>query len=139
MRLCKDDVPGAGVAGDVPRVFRRDSGQVRLRHEAPRDRAGSFDPQLIAQYQRRFSGFDDKIISRYARGMTTREITGGTAPKAIYCADYLAHSRGDAVNAVLAAVGYNFRLLLRRLALLWAKILDALCAPPTLTYRSIAT
>jgi putative transposase len=40
----------------------------------PRDRAGSFDPQLIAKYQRRFPGFDDKIISMYARGMSTREI-----------------------------------------------------------------
>lgn len=40
----------------------------------PRDRAGSFDPQLIAKYQRRFLGFDDKIISMYARGMSTREI-----------------------------------------------------------------
>src|SRR3546814_17937904 len=44
--------------------------------EVPRDRAGSFDPQLIAKYQRRFPGFDDKIISMYARGMSTREITG---------------------------------------------------------------
>jgi transposase-like protein len=42
----------------------------------PRDRAGSFDPQLITRYQRRFPGFDDKIISMYARGMSTREITG---------------------------------------------------------------
>jgi putative transposase len=40
----------------------------------PRDRAGSFDPQLIAKYQRRFLGFDDKIISMYARGMSTRKI-----------------------------------------------------------------
>ena len=42
----------------------------------PRDRQSSFDPQLIAKYQRRFPGFDDKIISMYARGMSTREITG---------------------------------------------------------------
>ena len=35
----------------------------------PRDRAGTFDPQLIAKYQRRFPDFDDKIISMYARGM----------------------------------------------------------------------
>lgn len=44
--------------------------------DVPRDRQGSFDPQLIAKYQRRFPGFDDKIISMYARGMSTREITG---------------------------------------------------------------
>jgi putative transposase len=48
----------------------------RLALEVPRDRQASFDPQLIAKYQRRFPGFDDKIISMYARGMSTREITG---------------------------------------------------------------
>jgi putative transposase len=42
----------------------------------PRDRQASFDPQLIAKYQRRFPGFDEKIISMYARGMSTREIVG---------------------------------------------------------------
>src|ERR1700724_2015384 len=42
----------------------------------PRDRHGSFEPQLIAKYQRRFPGFDDKIISMYARGMSTRDIQG---------------------------------------------------------------
>ncbi|MDQ0524238.1 hypothetical protein QO017_005591 [Methylobacterium gregans] len=40
----------------------------------PRDRQATFDPQLIARYQRRFPGFDDKIVSLYARGMSTREI-----------------------------------------------------------------
>lgn len=43
---------------------------------APRDRTGTFDPALIAKYQRRFPGFDAKIISMSARGMSTREITG---------------------------------------------------------------
>ena len=42
----------------------------------PRDRAGTFDPKLIAKYQRRFPDFDEKIISMYARGMTVREIRG---------------------------------------------------------------
>lgn len=51
-----------------------DSGKIEI--DVPRDRAGSFDPQLIAKYQRRFPGFDDKIVSMYARGMSTREITG---------------------------------------------------------------
>jgi putative transposase len=40
----------------------------RLELEIPRDRQSNFDPQLIAKYQRRFPGFDDKIISMYARG-----------------------------------------------------------------------
>jgi len=51
-----------------------DTGKIDL--EVPRDRQASFDPQLIAKYQRRFPGFDDKIVSMYARGMSTREITG---------------------------------------------------------------
>jgi putative transposase len=42
----------------------------------PRDRAGSFEPQLVPKGTTRFSGFDDKILSLYARGMTTREIQG---------------------------------------------------------------
>lgn len=42
----------------------------------PRDRAGSFEPRLIAKGQRRFEGFDGKIIAMYARGMTVREIQG---------------------------------------------------------------
>ena len=44
--------------------------------EVPRDRAGSFEPQLIGKHERRFTGFDDKIIAMYARGMTVREIQG---------------------------------------------------------------
>jgi len=51
-----------------------DSGKVVL--DIPRDRNGSFDPLLIGKYQRRFPEFDRKIISMYARGMTTREIQG---------------------------------------------------------------
>jgi putative transposase len=51
-----------------------DTGKIEL--EVPRDRQSSFDPQLIAKYQRRFPGFDDKIVSMYARGMSTREIVG---------------------------------------------------------------
>ena len=42
----------------------------------PRDRQSTFDPHLIAKYQRRFPGFDEKIISMYARGMSVREIVG---------------------------------------------------------------
>jgi putative transposase len=51
-----------------------DTGKLDL--QIPRDRQASFDPQLIAKYQRRFPGFDDKVISMYARGMSTREIVG---------------------------------------------------------------
>lgn len=44
--------------------------------EVPRDRDGSFAPLLIPKHERRFTGFDDKIIAMYARGMTVREIQG---------------------------------------------------------------
>ncbi|MBK8895356.1 MAG: IS256 family transposase [Propionivibrio sp.] len=47
-----------------------------LRIDVPRDRAGSFEPLLIPKHERRFTGFDDKIVAMYARGMTVREIQG---------------------------------------------------------------
>jgi transposase-like protein len=47
-----------------------------LRIAVPRDRDGTFEPILIPKHARRFTGFDDKIIAMYARGMTVREIQG---------------------------------------------------------------
>ena len=44
--------------------------------DIPRDRNGSFDPKIVRKGQTRFDGFDDKILSMYARGMTTGEIRG---------------------------------------------------------------
>jgi putative transposase len=52
------------------------TGTSKLTIAVPRDRAGSFDPKLIAKYQRRFPDFDEKIISMYARGLSVREIRG---------------------------------------------------------------
>ena len=52
------------------------TGTSKMMLSVPRDRAGSFDPKLIAKYQRRFPDFDDKIISMYARGLSVREISG---------------------------------------------------------------
>jgi putative transposase len=49
-----------------------DAGEVTI--DVPRDRHGTFEPQLIGKHERRFTGFDDKIIAMYARGMTVREI-----------------------------------------------------------------
>ena len=51
-----------------------DTGSERVVLDIPRDRQGRFDPVLIGKYQRRFPGFDDKIIAMYARGMSTRDI-----------------------------------------------------------------
>jgi transposase-like protein len=50
-----------------------------VRIEVPRDRDGSFEPILIPKHERRFTGFDEKIIAMYARGMTMREIQGSCA------------------------------------------------------------
>ncbi len=48
----------------------------RMEIVSPRDRNGSFEPELVKKRQTRFDGFDDKILSMYARGMTVREIQG---------------------------------------------------------------
>ena len=49
-----------------------DDGPLAL--DVPRDRAGTFEPRLIGKHERRFTGFDDKVIALYARGLTVREI-----------------------------------------------------------------
>ncbi len=60
--------------GKTTKTLKGDFGEMPL--ETPRDRSGSFEPKMIAKGQTRFTGFDDKIISMYARGMSTREIQG---------------------------------------------------------------
>jgi putative transposase len=60
--------------GASPKTVLTDDGPVRI--EVPRDRAGSFEPQIIGKHERRFTGFDQKIVAMYARGMTVREIQG---------------------------------------------------------------
>jgi putative transposase len=60
--------------GTTGKTVITDDGPVRI--EVPRDRDGSFEPQIIGKHERRFTGFDQKIIAMYARGMTIREIQG---------------------------------------------------------------
>jgi transposase-like protein len=55
-------------------MLKGDFGEVPL--DTPRDRNGSYEPKIIGKGQTRFTGFDDKIISMYARGMSRREIQG---------------------------------------------------------------
>src|SRR6202047_1629174 len=73
------DGDGGGSNGNHRNGYSKKSvltGTSKMTLSVPRDRAGTFDPKLIAKYQRRFPDFDEKIISMYARGMTVREIRG---------------------------------------------------------------
>src|SRR6202020_2595136 len=58
--------------GSTPKRLITESGEVRI--HTPRDRAGSFEPQIVRKRQRRFEGFDDKILALYSRGLSTRDI-----------------------------------------------------------------
>lgn len=58
--------------GQTSKTLRTDRGAVDV--EIPRDRNGSFEPQLVKKHQRHFNGFDNKILSMYARGMSVRDI-----------------------------------------------------------------
>ncbi len=70
---------GDGSAGNTRNGYGRKTVMTetgKLETDIARDHQSSFDPQLIAKYQRHFPGFDNKIMSLRARGMSTREITG---------------------------------------------------------------
>jgi putative transposase len=58
--------------GSMPKTLATEHGPVRIK--TPRDRKGTFEPQLVRKGQRRFAGFDDKILALYARGLSTRDI-----------------------------------------------------------------
>jgi transposase-like protein len=77
-----------------------DDGPVRI--EVPRDRNGEFEPKLIGKHERRFTGFDDKIIAMYARGMTVREIQGFLAE--MYATEVTPEFISTVTDAVLAEI-----------------------------------
>jgi transposase-like protein len=58
--------------GRSSKIVQGDLGEFEI--ETPRDRLGTFEPQVIEKYQRRVEGFDEKILKLYAKGMTTRDI-----------------------------------------------------------------
>ena len=60
--------------GKSRKILKGEFGELEL--ETPRDRQATFEPKIVGKRQTRWTGFDDKIISMYARGMTTREIQG---------------------------------------------------------------
>lgn len=69
-----DGAPANHRNGKSSKTVLTDAGALRI--DVPRDRDGTFEPQLIGKHERRFTGFDDKILAMYARGMTVREIQG---------------------------------------------------------------
>src|SRR5918996_4340101 len=73
-----------------------DDGPVSI--EIPRDREGTFEPQLIGKHERRFTGFDDKVIALYARGLTVREMQAFL--KEMYAVDV----SPDLISAVTDAI-----------------------------------
>jgi putative transposase len=86
--------------GKSKKRLRTNSGPLEV--GIPRDRNNQFEPRLIAKHQRSFSGFDDKIIALYARGLSTREIQGHL--KEIYDVDVSPELISHVTNAVLDEV-----------------------------------
>ena len=64
--------PSNARKGSTPKTLITEQGAVRI--DAPRDRAGTFGPQIVRKRQRRFEGFDEKILALYSRGLSTRDI-----------------------------------------------------------------
>jgi putative transposase len=86
--------------GTTAKTVLTEDGPVRL--ELPRDRDGSYEPILIPKHERRFTGFDDKIVAMYARGMTVREIQGFLAEQ--YGTEVSAEFISSVTDAVMAEV-----------------------------------
>jgi putative transposase len=60
--------------GSTTKTISGEFGEIEV--ETPRDRKSSFEPQILGKHQRRWGGFDDKILSMYARGMTMEAVKG---------------------------------------------------------------
>ena len=82
--------------GGTPKTLLTDHGPVRI--QTPRDRSGTFEPQIVPKGRRRVEGLDDKVVALYGGGMTTRDIE-------TYLADMYGPGVGrDTVSRVTAAV-----------------------------------
>ena len=86
--------------GSTPKLLKGKRGQIEI--EVPRDRNAEFEPQLVKKNQTRFDGLDEKIISLYSRGMTTREIQGHL--EEIYGVDVSPSLISNVTDAVLDEV-----------------------------------
>jgi DNA-binding CsgD family transcriptional regulator len=82
----------------MPKTLISEHGEVRI--ETPRDRAGTFEPQIVRKRQRRFEGFDDKILALYSRGLSTRDIEAHLEEMPSVAAEpYAAQIEGDWLRA----------------------------------------
>tara|TARA_B110000967_G_scaffold36750_1_gene36007 strand:- start:13 stop:1221 length:1209 start_codon:yes stop_codon:yes gene_type:complete len=86
--------------GSTRKTLQTDDGQFQV--DTPRDRDGSFQPQLVKKHQRRFTSMDDKILFLYAQGMTTREIV--ETFKEMYDAEISPTLISNVTNAVIEQV-----------------------------------
>jgi putative transposase len=82
--------------GTSEKTVLTDDGPVPI--AVPRDRAGTFEPRLIGKHERRFTGFDDKVVALYARGLTVREI------QAFLAEMYAVEVSPDLISSVTDAV-----------------------------------
>ena len=88
--------------GSTPKTVTTEIGKVTL--EVPRDREGTFEPQIVPKHQRRLAGFDDAVISLYAKGMTTGDIAAHLEEV------YDTTVSRDLVSAVTAKVNEEMRV-----------------------------
>ena len=86
--------------GTTAKTVKGEFGEIVV--ETPRDRNGTFEPQMLRKHQTRFDGFDDKILSMYARGMTTRDIQAHLAE--MYGVEVSAGLISEVTDAVLEEV-----------------------------------
>ena len=95
-----DEVTPNRKNGTTSKTVKSTAGPFEL--DTPRDRSGTFEPQLVKKHQRRFTSMDDKILFLYAQGMSTREIV--TTFKEMYGADVSAALISKVTDAVLEQV-----------------------------------
>lgn len=86
--------------GSSGKTVLTDDGPLRI--NVPRDRHGEFEPQIIGKHERRFTGFDDKIIALYARGLTVREVQAHL--QEMYAVDVSPDLISKVTDAVMAEV-----------------------------------
>jgi hypothetical protein len=91
--------------GSTPKTLVSDNGPVRI--DTPRDRDGTFEPKIVRKRQRRFVGFDDKILALYSRGLSVRDIEahleGDLRRQRRPRPDQPRHRRGDGRRSRLGA------------------------------------